>query len=495
MIKTWITHGFDKIVGSAKAPETLNTSFDMYMAKNEAEVCQISFVSDEKKTVSLTVSPVPGLTHQLFVEHYVPVRGELWPDPLVPTDGEVALSSENPTTVMIEFRSTAETAAGDYTVNVKAECDGETVGSYTVNIRVWSFTLPVTPSTESAMGLSKAQIARFHGLSDKDEIIEMYETYYDVLLDHRLSAYSIPYEILDPRADEYMSDPRVTSFSCDLELGGYHSQDVRSDDELKAAGEKLAENPEWLHKAYVYPLDEPTTLEHLTKLKEHSDKFHALMPGVHQVIPFYKDLDIDENTDQIEYMSKLHDIWCPKAKLFEDIYTEEQKQKYPPVYDRMKAFKEKGDRIWWYVCNYPQPPYVNVFTNDMGISSRILFWLQYRYEVDGFLYWGTNYWTNLDDPWTDVDTFRNDIHGDGILFYPGPKVGLNEPIVSHRMKLIRDGIDDVDMFKMAEKVLGRDKIVETILSAAPNQTVINITSDEFAKIRADIGNALSEALK
>ena len=131
----------------------------------------------------------------------------------------------------------------------------------------------------------------------------------------------------------------------------------------------------------------------------------------------------------------------------------------------------------------------------MGISSRILFWLQYRYEVDGFLYWGTNYWTNLDDPWTDVDTFRNDIHGDGILFYPGTKVGLNEPIVSHRMKLIRDGIDDVDMFKMAEKVLGRDKIVETILSAAPNQTVINITSDEFAKLRAEIGNALSEALK
>jgi hypothetical protein len=50
------------------------------------------------------------------------------------------------------------------------------------------------------------------------------------------------------------------------------------------------------------------------------------------------------------------------------------------------------------------------------------------------------------------------------------------------------------MFKMAEKVFGRDKIVETILSAAPNQTVINVTSDEFAKIRADIGNALSEAL-
>ncbi len=492
MIKTWITHGFDKIVGSAKAPETLSSSYDVFMAKNEAEVCQISFVSDEKKKVNIKLSSVLGITHQLYIEHFVPVRGELWPDPLVPTDGEVELSSETPTTVMIEFRSTAETKAGDYTVTAEAECDGEIIGKYTVNIRVWNFAMPVAPTCETAVGLITSQIARFHGLSDEEEKNEMYKKYYDTLLDHRISAYSLPYELLDPRADAYMSDPRVTSFACDLDLGGYGS--ARTEDELKKMGEKLASNPDWLHKAYVYPLDEPTTMEHLIKLKERSEKLHSLMPGVHQVVPFYVDLDVDENTDQIEYMSKLHDIWCPKAKLFEDIYSEEQKKKYAPVYDRMKEFKKKGDRVWWYVCNYPQPPYVNIFANDQGLGSRILFWLQYRYEVDGFLYWGANYWTRIDDPWNDVDTFRNDIHGDGILFYPGTKVGIDGPVVSHRMKLVRDGIDDIDLFNIAEKVLGREKIVEMILSAAPCQTVINESSDGFAKIRAEIGNALSEAL-
>ena len=161
----------------------------------------------------------------------------------------------------------------------------------------------------------------------------------------------------------------------------------------------------------------------------------------------------------------------------------------------MMQYKENGSRIWWYVCNYPQPPYFNVFTNDIGLNSRALFWQQYRYEVTGFLYWCSNCWLSMPDPWENTDTFANDIHGDGILFYPGTKVGINGPVTSLRMKIIRDGIEDIDLLTLAEKELGREYLLEKALAIAPSLTEMGVDGDGFCALRAEIGNALEKALK
>ncbi len=505
MIKTWITHGFEKICGSAVAPALCPLSHHLFMAKNEAEVCQIAFVSTEEKEVKLTLSgEVEGISVSLYQEYFVPAKGELWPDPLVPTDGNITLSATLPTVVMLEFSSSAETAAGDYTYTVTAASAGETLATYTVVLRVWNFALPVTPASQSAMSIQMGSLKQFHALPTREAEFAMMKQYYDMLLNHRISAYSVPYPLLDERADAYLSDPRVTAFCCDYEVGTYRSMD--DDGMIQKIGQKIASNPEWLKKAYVYPLDEPRKPEHLTELKKRADRLHRLMPGIHLVIPFYVDLPVDENTDQVEFMSHLHDIWCPKARMFENLNGEDDTAsypdwygdmiaKYPSFFDRMKDFQRRGDRVWWYVCNYPQPPYANLFLTDQGLISRGLFWLQYRYEVEGFLYWSVNCWRNLKNPWEGVDTFGDNIHGDGILFYPGAQVGIDGPVASHRLKTVRDGLEDFDLFTLAETVFGREKLVETVCSVFPNQTEVKTDNDGFAALRAQIGNALSEAMK
>jgi hypothetical protein len=314
------------------------------------------------------------------------------------------------------------------------------------------------------------------------------------MISYKFSPHDLPYDILDSRADAYMSDPRVTSFCATFRtVGVYETEDDA--DTLRAIGEKLAQDPAWQYKAYTYPLDEPYTMAHLEKLREHSEKLQSLIPGIHQVVPFYVDLDVDENTDQVAYMAPLHDIWCPKAQLFREVYSAEQEKKYPPFPDRMKAYQDAGSRVWWYVCNYPQPPYFNVFTNDIGLHSRALFWQQYRYGVTGFLYWSSTCWLHMDDPWEDTDTFGNDIHGDGILFYPGEKIGIHGPVTSLRLKIVRDGIEDFDLFTLAEKVLGRDALVEKILSVTPSLVEVTADGDTFAAARAEIGCALDTAFK
>ncbi len=494
MIKTWLSHSFDKVLGSAVAPSEVKNEYELFMAKNETEGLHLSFTSDEAVsdvTVEICGSH-SGVSFQTYYETFVPVRGEMYPDPVVPYTGSLSVNTEMPLNVLIEFTATPEAEAGISVYTITAKAGGTVVGVYTIRLKVWDFALPVTSACQSAVGLEKIYIGKAHSLESEDEKVEMFKKYYEMLLNHRLSAYTLPYEMTDPRADAYLSDPRATSYCCNLHQGAYWHM---TPEEVAENGKKLKTNPMWMDKAYAYPLDEPRAIEHLDSLKVKAKELTDAFEGLHTVSPFYTNLDYNESTDQIEFMAGVNDIMCPKAVLFEDIYTEEQKQKYPPVYDRMKKFKENGHRIWWYVCNYPQPPYFNVFTNDRGITSRALFWQQYRYEVTGFLYWSTNWWAHLDDPWVDTDTNRNDIHGDGVLFYPGIKVGIDGPVASLRMKIIRDGIEDFDMFTLAEKVLGREYVKEKILSATSLLCEMCVDSDGFHSIRAEIGNALEEALK
>ena len=86
----------------------------------------------------------------------------------------------------------------------------------------------------------------------------MYKQYYDMLLQYNFSAHDLPYDILDDRADAYMSNPHVTGFRVDYNL---------DDEKLIAINEKLKSNPVWLEKAYFYIYDEPNDVAALNVLK------------------------------------------------------------------------------------------------------------------------------------------------------------------------------------------------------------------------------------
>lgn len=489
MIQSWISHGFEKITGSTRPPEAPCRDYSLSLARGGSECVHISFYSDRsERGISLSVKGAyDGLTCSLYTEAFVPVRGELYPDPLIPCREPFDLDAGRPLNVLAEFSADRDSMPGDARYVIEAiNPDGEIVGIYTIAVHIWRFALPVSPTCETAIGLSKNHLLKFHHPKTEAETEALYKSYYDTLLEHKMSAYTMPYGVLDPRADAYMSDPRVTTFCClfDRSLG---------DEEIVRIGKKLASDPVWQRKAYVYPLDEPRNMDHLIRLKAQAERLQKLIPGIHQVVPFYTDIDVDAETDQVAYMAPLHDIWCPKAQLFREIYSEEQAKKYPPFPERMAEEQRRGKRVWWYVCNYPQPPYLNVFTNDPGISARALFWQQYACGVTGFLYWSSNSWGRLADPWTDTDTFGDDIHGDGILFYPGTKIGIDGPAVSLRMKIIRSGIEDFDLFTLSEKALGRKAVTERILSAVPSLVEVAGDGEAFLRIRNSIGDTLDQA--
>lgn len=110
----------------------------------------------------------------------------------------------------------------------------------------------------------------------------------------------------------------------------------------------------------------------------------------------------------------------------------------PPVPD--------GAQRWLYTCTGPQGNYANRFIQLPLLKTRILHWINYRYNEVGYLHWGFNYWNHAVDPMTDVTPTENWPGGDPFIIYPG----YEKVYPSIRLNAMRDGIRDYDLLKMVE---------------------------------------------
>ncbi|MGI6295611.1 MAG: glycoside hydrolase domain-containing protein [Armatimonadota bacterium] len=114
-----------------------------------------------------------------------------------------------------------------------------------------------------------------------------------------------------------------------------------------------------------------------------------------------------------------------------------------------KGRKQLGEEVWFYTCQAPKGKYMNRFIDYHTLSTRLLHWLNYKYDVTGYLHWGLTTWRG--DPFTNMEpAWRENAYlppGDDHLVYPGP-LG---PLSSIRWEAMRDGIEDYEMLKLLEK--------------------------------------------
>lgn len=496
LLSTWVSPGYEKVQSGETAPKNATTSIELYMAKNESESCTVSLRSDSRITgMKFVVTDLPSdVEVTVFKEFMIPIENKEYPDPLVESNLAVSVNAESTLSFLFRFTTDADTESGDHTVTIRLENkEGQLACEYKVTIHVWDFSYPDVLTTFGCGDIDEADLAKMHKVDvDSDEFEDLYKSYYDFLLDYSFNAYEIPYDVLDSRADAYMSDPRVKSFKIDHTL---------PDATLRQIYNKLKTNPEWLEKAFFYPFDEPLTPEHQDQFIAACQRLEKLCPDVRRVVPFYKNPDYhaDPSLDQVELLSQYTDIFCPKAYCFRDanIYTSAQKEKWGSFKTRMENFKENGYDLWWYVCWEPGHPYINMYLNELGLNHRVLFWQQYFYNVDAFLFWELNHWGGVSNPWEDMATVKGlspDVFGDGSLLYNGNYVRLDGAVASLRLDAIRDGIEDYELLILAKEHLGEEWVlarVKKITSDILNHTNSYVT---FETVRAEIGNALAEKL-
>ena len=473
--------------------------YTMYLAKNEREYCQLALqLRTERGKMRVSCTDFTNeagdtLPATFCEEYYLKTSGNTvdgaYPEQLIPVNGgkEFDMLAATNYVFYIGVRTDADSVPGDYTATVSLVNQNAPDNKYEnltveVHAHVWDFTLPETPAMDTAMGLSKGEIAREHGVDvNSAKADQLYRAYYEFLLDHGISAYDLPVDILSDEADAYMSDPRCTSFCVPY----------ASDETIRAYYEKLSSNPEWLKKAYFYPIDEPSKKEDYERYQAITDRLAGLFPGYNMVTPFYVNgVEIDgEKKYAVDLQDGRSSIMCPETTVFDE----------EGFSARAWERQANGDKLWWYVCCGPGPKtdYCNLFTQQDGILHRVLFWQQKQYSVTGLLYWSTSYWCDADGgpwatawttPWTGTDTY-----GDGVLVYPGKAVDIDGPVSGLRLEAVANGIEDYDYLAMAQELLG-EKYVDNILSKVTKDLTHYTVSDaRFAKVRIALGEAIEKA--
>jgi len=454
------------------------------MGKNEREGFQfILHGRDGSPQYCIELSDVVGengdiLPVSMFKEHYI-YAGDgkgagTYPDALIPyplnqNKLEIARAQSNQG-YYFELRTGADTPAGIYTgkISVLQRKQGsdyvwetiDTLVEASFTVEVVDVTFPGAAYNDTAVGVSfSGQFFALNGVEQgTPEAEALYKQYYDCLLDHKISAYSLPYDILDGRADAYMSDPRVKAF-----LIPYPSEDEL----LLEYYQKVQSKPDWAHKGYFYPIDEPHTAAHIESYNEMTDRLARLCPGYHMVTPFsWKFRDGGTEYDNLAIQAGRSDIICPISDQFD-------KAGFPEAVQ--KRVDENDDRAWWYVCCGPGGDYCNMFIHQQGTRHRLLFWQQYQQNLTGLLYWSSVYWEKA-NPWFSSVTWNSyGACGDGSWFYPGPAVGLKEPVPSLRLKNIADGLEDYDLLRMAEEKFGREYCLE--MAAQLSKSLTSYTKD------------------
>jgi hypothetical protein len=288
-----------------------------------------------------------------------------------------------------------------------------------------------------------------------------------------------------------MSDPRVTSFLVPTGV---------SDEKLKEYYDKLCTDPEWLEKAYAYPVDEPNSVEAIDLVIAESERIRRICPDLKINGAFFTNISYDGVRDTVDIMEQYHDIICPKIANWnvndrnygcgiQDILG--TKGSFVQRIDKMR---ENGKEIWSYVCVTPRGQYFNFMVDEEGLRHRRIFWQQYELGSTGFLYWSSNWWHDIADPWTQMNTVMwADVtaFGDGSLLYNGNKVGVDGACGSIRLEAFRDGIEDYDLIMMAKEILG-EKWINKRISRANS----SVTTDGYLNsIRVEIIKALEDELK
>lgn len=509
----WFDHVTEK-VNCDTVPVKDTVGYTIQMAKNEYEGCQffLSAQTDRRFTVEYTPftnDAGNSLYTELRVEFY-PTEGAglTVPDCLIPYEnyvgfrapedcewsydvyGCVSVPANTTRGFVMQAKTLADTAPGLYSSDLRI-IDAETQKCVKV-AKVYTYVYNVTLSEETAM---KTHVLCWGSMwmipyeewgyvhSDADRL-GVLRTLADFLLDYRVCTQM-------NWGEEWLNNPRVTSVG------------VADGSEYEAY---VSKNPAWNKKFLLYKVDEPSDKQRLDELKTNSTQFRSKWQNIRIVCPFETDIRLT-NGDQIQFMSDYVNVWCPKFYCYTPRelsfikgvrYTQSasQDEKYGTFENRMREFRESGDESWIYVSCLPDAsaPYLNVLLGNDGTAPETIFWMCYRYDLTGFLYWNLFYWQSggygngyLRYPVTKTGP------GDGILLYPGCAYGTDEPMPSLRLVGIRDGIEDYQLLTMLEQSAGKDLTDDLVSHIATSVVTFNTDDDVLHNARVFMLRALENA--
>lgn len=287
--------------------------------------------------------------------------------------------------------------------------------------------------------------------------------------------------------DRFFDAPEVDAFVLGL-LQSYY-------DHLEARG--MAD------RAFAYIWDEPKA-RHMAHLKRFSQALRKRMPKLRTLA------SIGVMTPEIARRIVSGEMPVDICNSHMSFYNAEAH----------RLLSAAGKEVWWYTSNWPSSN-VSLFLDFPWFYARLLFWLTWKYRLDGVGYWMVNAWNyrtygygdnppEMTWPYSEWNVNPSDLRpngsrespgsGDGQLVYPG----TDGPIGSVRMEHVRAGVQDYEILLRLREAFDsgaadgstRDELAETLElaetwagSAAPDR--VQRDASMLEPIRRRAGELLS----
>jgi hypothetical protein len=205
-----------------------------------------------------------------------------------------------------------------------------------------------------------------------------------------------------------ISDPRAKNF--------YAQFLVALDAHLKEKG--------WKDIYVQHIADEP--------IEENIKTYTEIAGFVKKAVPDFRIIEACHSKN----LSNTLDIWVPQLDFMNKDYEFYNNQ------------NKSGKEAWFYTCLSPKGEYANRFIELPLLKTRYVHWLNFKYNIPGYLHWGLNYWGET-DPFGDQTSIQYEggnilPGGDSWIIYPKDGKLLS----SIRYDAMRDGIVDYELFRM-----------------------------------------------
>ena len=445
----------------------------------------------------------------LFREHYLhvtdpsssmygdpPSAGEGWyPDQLVPMDAPkggapFSVAAGQNQGIWVDVFIPDGTTAGVYKGKVSVSAKGQPKTDIGLEVQVWDFTLPTETHLKTWFYFGPDELANGHHVKKYDARYKRLEPeYYRMARAHRInidapayfnysgtgSGVKIDWSSHDSRAiplfdgtlfkDGIGLDPICLPIDREFpyygDHGGLESQEFA--ETLKSMLVLVKEHFDargWTDRAFIWGLDEPADREEYEQVRRYGQIIHDSGTGIPLMITEQPSPEDPSWGSLIGYV----DIWCPAVGSY-----------IPSQMDERRA---AGERTWTY--NGGKPYAGSQVIDTDGLGMRTWAWLAYKYNVECWLYWHCMYWKDIyNNPEADNDVWNDPVtydqrrkgnggedwgNGDGTLFYPGYDVGVDGPVSSQRMKVLRRGLQDYEyMWLLGEQ--GKADTAERIVNS------------------------------
>lgn len=524
-----------------------DAKIDVLAAKGEYEAGQIIITAPEGKTLEYEVSlsdlkTADGVVfpkekidvfHEKYIEVEVNQEGTTapigwYPDALVPYEnikkcGENIVEPGKNQGLYFRFNVSTQQAEGTYEGVAKI-----TIGGEEKNIPI---TLTVANVVVSQENHTKSIFSNgwFLERGELDTTQAMMDKYTEALFSYRLNPSQIitvsvskdeEIEYFVDKAYTFMQNPICSSLALPFESVSKQAEDGKYYQcinepifikYLTKVFEKSCETNFNMFDKLVCKLgmiDEPTTsVADRAKVKMVTEAYDRVLKETADSLEANEAYTSEIKAEIVESMRSLKHIittkyrdayadyietWCP---LFRD---------YDSEYER--SLYENQEEKWWYGCIYPKAPYPTYHIEDTLLSARLESWMKAEYDVVGTLYWATDIYAQYDGyQYNDIEDYYGvagrfpNVNGDGALFYPGKRYGIDGPVGSLRLESIRDGIEEFEIFyaikemykkvsdtisaENAEEAFTATKLISALTSNLYVGTQVGTNSALFAQAR------------